>query len=195
MSNEQPGPRARPAVGRHVRRWRHERGLTLAAVADRSGLNVGYLSQIENDKAVPSLEALAALADALAVPITSFFLDLVPPPRVVRATERRVTEGPGGVRVERVDGGIPRDLRVVLATAPPGLGTGLHAHPGDEHHLVLSGRMRVRQADFETELGPGDYLLWDATVPHTAEAIGEEPAVLLLISHRAHGPEAAGENG
>lgn len=167
--------------------------MTLAAVAERSGLNVGYLSQIENDKAVPSIEALVAVAEALEVPITSFFLELVPPPRVARASERRVTEGPGGVRVERVDGGIPRDLRIVLATAPPGLGTGLHAHPGDEHHLILSGRMRVRQADFETDLGPGDYLLWDATVPHAAEAIGDEPAVLLLISHRAHGADGDGE--
>ncbi|HLO36174.1 MAG TPA: helix-turn-helix transcriptional regulator, partial [Candidatus Deferrimicrobium sp.] len=44
-----------PAVGRQVRRWRTERGLTLARVAEAAGLNVGYLSQIENDKASPSL--------------------------------------------------------------------------------------------------------------------------------------------
>jgi transcriptional regulator with XRE-family HTH domain len=43
-------------VGREVRRWRQSRGLTLAQVGERSGLNVGYLSQIENEKAVPSLE-------------------------------------------------------------------------------------------------------------------------------------------
>ena len=180
--------RPRPVVGRHVRHWRRERGLTLAGVADRTGLNVGYLSQIENDKASPSLEALAALGDALEVPITWFLLDSVPPPRVVRADERRVREGPGGARLEHVDGGAARDLRIVLATAPPGIGTGLHAHSGDEHHFVLSGRMRVRQADFETELGPGDYLLWDATVPHTAETVGDEPAALLLITHGSHGP-------
>ena len=29
--------------------------MTLANVAERTGLNVGYLSQIENDKASPSL--------------------------------------------------------------------------------------------------------------------------------------------
>jgi transcriptional regulator with XRE-family HTH domain len=194
MPSLEPAPpsrpdRPRPAVGRHVRRWRQERGLTLAAVAERSGLNVGYLSQIENDKASPSLEALAAVSEALTVPITWFFLDSVPPPRVVRAEERRVREGPGGARVEQVDGGIPRDVRIVVATAPAGGGTGLHAHAGDEHHFVLSGRMRVTQADFETELGPGDYLLWDATVPHAAETVGDEPAVLLLISHQAHGPD------
>ena len=183
------GERPKPAVGRQVRRWRQERGLTLAQVAERSGLNVGYLSQIENDKGSPSLEALAAIGEALAVPITWFLLDAVPPPKVVRASERRVSEGPGGARIEQVDGGAPRDLRIVLATASPGEGTGLHAHSGDEHHFMIAGRMRLSQADFETELGPGDYLLWDATVPHTAQAVGDEPAVVLLVSHRAHGPE------
>ena len=189
-ADAQRSDRPKPAVGRQVRRWRQERGLTLAQVAERSGLNVGYLSQIENDKASPSLEALAAIGEALVVPITWFLLDAVPPPRVVRASERRVLDGPSGARIEQVDGGVPRDLRIVLATAPPGEGTGLHAHSGDEHHIVLSGRMRLTQADFEAELGPGDYLLWDATVPHTAETVGEEPAIVLLISHRAHGPES-----
>ena len=189
-ADAQRSDRPKPAVGRQVRRWRQERGLTLAQVAERSGLNVGYLSQIENDKASPSLEALAAIGEALVVPITWFLLDAVPPPRVVRASERRILDGPGGARIEQVDGGVPRDLRIVLATAPPGEGTGLHAHSGDKHHIVLSGRMRLSQADFEAELGPGDYLLWDATVPHTAETIGDEPAVVLLISHRAHGPES-----
>jgi transcriptional regulator with XRE-family HTH domain len=46
--------------------------MTLAKVSEASGLNIGYLSQIENDKAVPSLEALASLATALDVPIGWF---------------------------------------------------------------------------------------------------------------------------
>jgi len=57
-----------PAVGAQVRRWRGERGLTLAGVADRTGLNIGYLSQIENGKAVPSIGCLTTLSDALDVP-------------------------------------------------------------------------------------------------------------------------------
>ena len=77
--------RRRPAVGAQVRRWRRERGLTLATVAERSGLNVGYLSQIENDKASPSLACLASIGDALNVPIAWFLMDDVPPPQVVQA--------------------------------------------------------------------------------------------------------------
>ena len=67
--------RTRPSVGPQIRRLRQERGLTLAQVAERTGLNVGYLSQVENDKASPSLESLSALATAIDVPITWFLLD------------------------------------------------------------------------------------------------------------------------
>jgi transcriptional regulator with XRE-family HTH domain len=188
-------PRERPRVGPQIRRLRQERSLTLAQVAAQSGLNVGYLSQVENDKASPSLETLAALAAALDVPITWFLADSARPPRVVRASDRRSWSGPGGGRIEEVDGGIPRDLRIVRGLMPAGVATGMHAHPGEEHHLVLSGRIRVRQGEHVVELGPGDYLVWDATVPHDAETIGDEPAELLLISHRSHGGESAPPEG
>src|SRR5512142_3214648 len=87
-----PRTTARPrlAVGGQIRRWRTDRGLTLAAVAERSGLNIGYLSQIENDKASPSLACLASLGDALDVPIAWFFMAEVPPPKVVRAADRPI---------------------------------------------------------------------------------------------------------
>jgi len=78
-----------PAVGRQIRRWRAERGLTLAKVAEASGLNVGYLSQIENDKASPSLSCLSALSSALDVPIAWFLVDETHPPEVTRWAERR----------------------------------------------------------------------------------------------------------
>jgi transcriptional regulator with XRE-family HTH domain len=179
-----PAARPRPAVGRQVRRWRNERGMTLAQVADATGLNVGYLSQIENDKASPSLESLAAIGAALEVPIAWFLMESAAPPRVVRSADRPAFRGEGGIAIAEVDGGIPRDLCIVEGTMQPGERTGLHSHPGDEHHVVLSGRYRLTQGDHVVELGPGDYLLWDATIPHDAENIGDEPATMLIISAR-----------
>jgi transcriptional regulator with XRE-family HTH domain len=185
------GQRARPCVGPQVRRLRRERELTLAQVSQRTGLNVGYLSQIENDKASPSLETLAALGSAMDVPITWFLLHQAPAPQVVRAAERRSWRGPGDVKVEEVDGGFSRDVRIVVATGAPGQRTGLHAHAGDEHHIVLSGRVRLMQGEHTVDLGPGDYLLWDATIPHDSETLGSDPSELLIITHRTHGAETA----
>ena len=171
-------------VGHEVRRWRRTRGLTLAQVGEVSGLNIGYLSQIENDKAIPSLEALAAIAGALDVPAAWLLLDSSTPPQVVLAPDRPRIEGPGGTYLTEVDAGKSRDVCILEAVVPPGHSTGAHTHSGDEHYVVLTGRWRMTQGDHTVELGPGDYLAWDPTIPHDVENIGDEPGRLLIIYPR-----------
>jgi transcriptional regulator with XRE-family HTH domain len=191
-STDRPAPARRPLVGREIRRRRTERGLTLSQVAERSGLNIGYLSQIENDKASPSLDALAAIGGALDVPIAWFLIDGSSPPRVVRAGERRRLAAHGGGSVTDVDGGLARDLRIVEATAPPGMRTGVHSHTGDEHHIVTAGRWRFTQGDSVVEIGPGDYLVCEASVPHDVECISDEPCRVIIVYPRRFATPDAG---
>jgi transcriptional regulator with XRE-family HTH domain len=177
--------RRRPLVGGRIRRRRQDLGLTLAVVAERTHLNVGYLSQVENDKASPSLETLASLADAFDVPIAWFLLDESVGPRVVRASERprrRMPRAAGSMT--QVDGGIARDIAIFEGTMPAGHHTGFHAHPGDEHHVVLSGTIRITQGETAIEAGPGDYVLLDGTLPHDAEVVGDEPARMFIVYPR-----------
>ena len=182
----EPAGRRPPAVGSQVRRWRTERRMTLARVAAAAGLNVGYLSQIENDKASPSLACLSALAGALDVPTAWSLVDESRAPEIARAADRRWREVPGG-RASRVDGHGSSDVVIVEVAVSPGQSTGVHTHPGDEHHLVTAGRFRMTQGAHVAELGPGDYLRWDGLVPHDAEAIGDEPASMLIIRLTRHG--------
>lgn len=177
-------PRVRPPIGREVRRWRQTRSLTLARVAERSRLNIGYLSQIENEKAVPSLDALVAIADALEVPVAWLLLDSTPPPRVVRAAGRPRLPSLEEVQATEVDAGTSRDLCIIEVVVPAGSSTGVHAHSGDEHHVILSGRWRMTQGDHVAELTTGDYLAWDPAVPHDVENIGDEPGRMLIIYPR-----------
>jgi mannose-6-phosphate isomerase-like protein (cupin superfamily) len=160
--------------------------MTLARVAEASGLNIGYLSQIENDKAVPSLDALRAIGRALDVPAAWLLLDSSAPPRVVRAGDRPRMGDIDLVDATEVDAGTSRDLCIIEAVVPPGGSTGIHAHAGDEHHVILSGRWRMTQGEHEFELGPGDYLAWDPSVPHDVENVGDEPGRMLIIYPR-HG--------
>ncbi|MFN8591563.1 MAG: helix-turn-helix domain-containing protein [Thermomicrobiales bacterium] len=183
-SNEITPPRCRrrPLIGARVRRLRQDRALTLTQVAQQTGLNVGYLSQVETDKASPSLETLAAIADAFAVPITWFFVDDAPPPRLVRRDERPWQQLRDDARLEVVDGGFARQLRIVEVIATPGERSSLMTDAGEEHHLVLEGQFRLRQGAFEAVLGPGDYLVWDGCFPHEAEVVGEGTARILIIT-------------
>ena len=86
-----------------------------------------------------------------------------------------------------VDAGTSRDVCILEVVAPPGHATGVHAHHGDEHHLILSGRWRMTQGDHVVELGPGDYLAWDPAVPHDVENIGDDDGRILIVY-----PSAAG---
>jgi transcriptional regulator with XRE-family HTH domain len=173
-------------VGREIRRWRQARGLTLAQVGERSRLNIGYLSQIENDKAMPSLDALVAIGAALEVPVAWLLIDSTPPPRVVRASDRPRLADTAGADITEVDAGTSRDVCILEAVVPPGGATGVHAHRGDEHHVVLSGRWRMTQGEHVFEVGPGDYVAWDPTIPHDVENIGAQEGRLLVIYPR-HG--------
>jgi transcriptional regulator with XRE-family HTH domain len=196
MTQAAPARRSRPKVGAQIRRRRRERNRTLAEISEVTGLNVGYLSQVENDKASPSLETLAALADALDVPIAWFLLDQSVAPRVVRAAERprrRMPRGQGAM--SQVDGGIARDVAIFEGVMPAGHRTGLHAHPGDEHHLVLDGRVRITQGGTTVEAGPGDYVLLDGTLPHEAETVGNLPARLIIVYPRGGHSELTRREG
>jgi ribosome-binding protein aMBF1 (putative translation factor) len=60
-------------IGRRVRERRHAAALTLKQLANRTGLSVSLISQIELGKSAASLSTLHKLAAALGVPMTYFF--------------------------------------------------------------------------------------------------------------------------
>lgn len=62
------GPR-RP-VHIYLREWREHRGLTQQQVADRLGVDKATISRWEGGKRSPSLNVLAAVCEALSVPLS-----------------------------------------------------------------------------------------------------------------------------
>ena len=83
------------AIGREVRSFRRHQEVTVAELAATTGLSIGMLSKIENGNTSPSLTTLQTLANALSVPLTSFFR---------RFEERREavhTKTGEGVEIER----------------------------------------------------------------------------------------------
>ncbi len=54
-------------IGEHIKKTRKIKKMTLKDVAEKSGLSVSLLSQIERDKALPSITTLRTLAQCLDV--------------------------------------------------------------------------------------------------------------------------------
>jgi transcriptional regulator with XRE-family HTH domain len=75
-------------LGQTIKDLRSRRGLTLDQVAEKSGCTPGFLSQIERNKALPSVTTLYSIAEALGVHVTDFFPDGANPTKVVRYNAR-----------------------------------------------------------------------------------------------------------
>ena len=60
-------------VGAQIRALRTALGMTLSDLAAAAGLSPGMLSKVETGQTSPSLATLTSLANALQVPVTSFF--------------------------------------------------------------------------------------------------------------------------
>jgi len=64
-------------IGDNIKRIRLKRGMTLKALAKAVGIHTGYLSNVENNKRMPSIPVLMAIAEALADAVETPVLNLI----------------------------------------------------------------------------------------------------------------------
>ena len=158
-------------VGAAVRRRRRTLGLTLAAVAGRSGLSVPFLSQIENERARPSARSLDRVAEALETTTARLraAADSARAVDVVRAGEsdgvRRVVRG-------------RHQLSALEFTGEIDLGREFQ-HRNDEVMYVTRGGVEVEAEGQAYRLEEGDTLFLSGGVRHRWRAT--EPGTRLLV--------------
>jgi len=175
------------ALGNRIRQTRTQKGITLQELSDRSGLSKGFICQLENDKASPSLQALERLSTGLGVPIAFLFLSDEEKIHVVRAQERQgYAIGHDGLNVQFLSAR-GRNLKMVMLELAPGASTGgeSHAHEGEECHLVIEGSVRYVQASESVDLKAGDSLHWNGYIPHRVENCGTTVARVLCVTSGA----------
>lgn len=175
------------AVGPRLRELRRRRGLTLAEVTERTGINESTLSRLEGGTRKPTLELLLPLAEVYAVPLDA----LVGAPRTgdPRIHLRPVTRDgmtyvplsqPGGVQAHKL----------LIPPRPPGTEPDLKTHEGFEWVYVLSGRLCLLLGEQNLVLKAGEAAEFDTQVPHWLGADGDQTVELLVLfglqGERAH---------
>lgn len=172
---------ATPRFGGRIRELRRKAGLTLQALADQSGISVGFLSQVERDKATPSLGTLASLAAALGVEVDWFIATPRPSDAVTREGERpRFSIADSSLSYERLNAALPGGtLSSLIIHLPVGYESEVTRHTGEELIVVLEGRLRQTLGDAVMVLNPGDSVHFMGDTPHSFANAGEGPARLL----------------
>ncbi|MGA5447150.1 helix-turn-helix domain-containing protein [Streptomyces umbrinus] len=164
-------------VGAAVRRRRRALELTLAVVAERSGLSVPFLSQVENERARPSMRSLQRVADALHTTCVEL-LAAADPARsvdVVRADDSEFTHEP---RVRPLVRG-HHQLHAMEFSGDHDVGREFQ-HRNDELMYVADGAVEVEAEGRAYRLGRGDTLHLTGGVRHRWRATDAETRVLIV---------------
>lgn len=172
-------------VGQALRLLRAKHGLSIRALAQKSGLAVNTLSLIENDKSSPSVATLQQLALALEVPITAFFENGSPKSRIAftKASQRCGVVFAHG-SLEDLGAGLPdRTVGPFVVTMKPNANSGAQpiVHTGHEFVFCLEGRMVYTIEDLTYLLEPGDSLLFESHLPHRWQNVEAVPARAILV--------------
>ena len=170
-----------------LQRERKRAGLTLDALARASGVSKGTLSQIEQNKANPSITVLYRIAMALSVPVSALIED---PARVMHFEVVPAGEANRKFFTNQSCSGhllnpswMDKDLEVYELNFPPSgrLESQPH-HPHTRELLtVVEGTIEVGAGDRSAVLTPGDTAHYSADVPHQIKNVGEAEATVYLV--------------
>jgi transcriptional regulator with XRE-family HTH domain len=176
-------------VAEAVRERREQLGLTLRALASKSGVSSSMISDIERGTKSPTVSTLAALAGALGVPISALVDRAAHPAariHTVRAAEspefvdptsgaRRKSFGPAlaGSKMEFLRYAVPSHA-IAGQFAPHAAGTIEHMH-------LVAGRICVKFGTDTVVLEAGDSCSCLADAPHSFDNRESEAEALIYI--------------
>jgi len=190
-----PSENGELAVGARIRQLREAEGLSMRKLATKSGLSVGFLSQVERGLSSIALSSLHQVTSALGCSMSEFFGEAQPAPAedstiftLMRASEhpRRIVST--GRHYEMLSARVPGLILepMLVYIEPGGPEDEPMAHDGEEFAYVLSGELLYEVAGVEHRLGPGDSLYLRSNTPHRFYNDGDVTTVVISVVTPRH---------
>lgn len=171
-------------IGEKIKARRLALNLSLRDLAEQSDLTASYLSQVERNVSMPSIDSLRKISKALDIPTFYFFLEQEPLSPVVRRNERRkISIPPGKVGYELLTPNVNRKMEVIMAeldihSGPVPL---IHHSNTEECILVLEGALQITIADQSYQLYQGDTIYFEGILLQSLAPLGESRVRYLVI--------------
>ena len=181
------------SLGSKLRAIRDERHLSQRELAQQAGLSPNAISLIERDEHSPSVATLQSLAAALHVRMSYFFDDEEPRPVLHVKAKARPAISSKGVRIEGLGMELQRqEMEPFHITLAPQSHSGDRqvVHTGHEFVYCLDGQIEYIIDGEVYRLEEGDFLMFEAHLPHIWRNSSAEEAEFLLVLQT---PGASGE--
>ena len=169
--------------GSIIRRVRKSKNMTLVDLAEKIGLSLSHISQVERGITNPSINSLRKIALALGIPMSLFFQEgsSINGP-VVRKNERAILVNSNSRLTYQLLSLDPnRNIELLLTILKVG-GTSaesLMTHKGEEAALVLQGESRFDLGENNYDLKEGDSIYINENLPHKFTNTGKVPLVII----------------
>jgi len=178
-------------AGQRIRELRRERQISLKELAEKTGLSIGFLSQMERGLSSPSLRTMTLVADVFGVSLGALFAQLEGSDGeaaiVVRSGERpAINLWRSGMTKQLLT---PSDskgsLNVTLVRLAPRASTGdeLYTHKGEEAGLILSGTMTLVVENRTFSLDAGDSFRFASTRAHRFSNPTDSETVVVWVGY------------
>lgn len=180
---------AQHRIGERLRLRRKVRGLSLKQIAEKAGLSVGMISQVERGLAVPSIKSMRAICDALEMPVIWLFEGpQQQPPEdadiVVRAGARRELSYHDAVlRKEILTPDSQPQIQMLRFLMKPGADSGepYSNAEGGKCGLVVKGTLGLQLDDRSFTIGTGDSFAFPAQAMVRFWTIGDEDCEVIWV--------------
>lgn len=194
MSASIPNPGSLIKPGAALKAYRTERGMTLADLSQKTGLQPSTLSKIENGKIGTTIDKLLRISLALGVNVADVFaspaqsLATGPASRIrsiTRAGEGEMVHSANGeFRYQAYDllnKGLTPIVADIHARSLDEFGS-LHRHAGEELVYVIEGELALYTDTYTpTYLKAGDTVYFDSGMGHAYVAVGDKPCRILSV--------------
>ncbi|WP_240763850.1 helix-turn-helix domain-containing protein [Paraburkholderia silviterrae] len=183
-------PAAPPRVGEQIQRLRSERKMTLDELSRAAGVSKSMLSEIERDKANPTIAVAWRLTNALGVKLDSLFVAPRAPDAITVAGPHDIPTLHGHEAGYQLRVWGPIELAghfewYELTLKPGGALVSAAHEPGTREHLtVLQGTIEVEAGDAHERLKTADTARYIGDQPHAIRNVGKgEARALLIVIH------------
>lgn len=180
-------------IGAQIRRRRVQAGLSLSALAARSGVSRAMLSEVERGAKNPTIKVACQIAAALACTVSELLEEPTPAAFVLlRRDEQRVlNDARSGVERRQLSPALlRRGIELLRYTIPPRQETDVFPphRPGViEQITVLEGALQCRLGERAVRLEAGDALSFQADLPHAFASDGDVACVYILLIDQSDG--------